>query len=102
MINVRTIKKLAENDGITLKNGKPINYKSGYQVATQGITTTDPAIAAKAVRSYGGNCGVWFSKGVYYVDKCLRVATKRDALVIGRACNQQSVLKWSDKSLVWC
>lgn len=29
MINIRTIRKLTENDGLTLKNGKPITYKTG-------------------------------------------------------------------------
>ena len=29
MINIRTIRKLAENDGLTLKNGKIIRYKTG-------------------------------------------------------------------------
>lgn len=39
MINIRSIRKLQDNDGLTLKNGKPITYKSGYQVATEGIET---------------------------------------------------------------
>lgn len=30
MINVRSLKKLKENDGLTLKNGKPIVCKSGW------------------------------------------------------------------------
>lgn len=28
MINIRTLKKLNENDGLTLKNGKCITYKA--------------------------------------------------------------------------
>lgn len=28
MINIRTLKKLNNNDGLTLKNGKIINYKA--------------------------------------------------------------------------
>ena len=102
MINIRTIKKLQNNDGLTLKNGKKIAYKSGYQVATEGAECASPAEAIKAVRSYGGNCGVWFSDGIYYIDKSKRVATKKDALRIGRECNQISILKWSDMSLIYC
>ena len=41
MINFRTLKKLNNNDGLTLKNGKLIMYKSGWQVATEGYETTD-------------------------------------------------------------
>ena len=49
MINIRTLKKLNNNDGLTLKNGKIITYKSGWQVATEGIETTDIVEAMKAV-----------------------------------------------------
>ena len=37
MINIRSIRKLGNNDGLTLKMGKKVNYKSGWQVATEGI-----------------------------------------------------------------
>lgn len=42
MINIRTIKKLADGDGLTLKNGKIKRYKSGYQVATNGVEVISP------------------------------------------------------------
>lgn len=45
MINIRTLKKLTNNDGLTLKNGKVITYKTGYQVATEGLETTDQQTA---------------------------------------------------------
>ena len=37
MINIRSIIKLTEGDGFTLKAGKKIQYKTGYQVAFEGI-----------------------------------------------------------------
>ena len=102
MINVRTLKKIKDNGGLTLKNGKPIVYKSGWQVATEGIETTDMVVAMKAIKAYSGNCGIWFSNGVWYIDKSKRVDTKREALEIGRACNQISILKWANMSLAYC
>jgi hypothetical protein len=102
MINIRSILKLKNNDGLTLKKGTPITYKSGYQVATEGIETTDPREAINAVKAYGGNCGVWFSEGIYYIDKSHRVSTKREALEVGRAHNQISVLNWRNMGLVYC
>lgn len=102
MINVRTLKKLNNNDGLTLKNGKLINYKSGWQVATEGKETRDVAEAMKMVREYKGNCGVWYSEGVYYVDKSHRVNTKREAMTIGRAHKQISVLCWRTMGLAYC
>lgn len=102
MINIRTLKKLNNNDGLTLKNGKLIMYKSGWQVATEGYETTDIKEAMKIIKALEGNCGVWFSNGIYYIDKSHRVNTKREALEVGRACQQISVLKWSTMSLVYC
>ena len=102
MINIRTILKLTENDGLTLKNGKAITYKSGWQVATEGVETTDARTAINAVKAYGGNCGVWYSEGIYYIDKSHRVSTKREAMEIGRACNQISVLCWRTMGLAYC
>lgn len=102
MINIRTIRKLVDNDGLTLKAGKPITHKTGWQVATEGIATTDPREAMKAVKAYSGNCGIWFADGVYYIDKSRRVNTRREALEIGRAGNQISILRWRDMGLVYC
>lgn len=102
MINIRSIKKLKENDGLTLKNGKSITYKTGWQVATEGIKTPDAREAINAVKAYNGNCGIWFSNGIYYIDKSKRVDTKREALEIGRACNQISILGWRRMNLAYC
>ena len=102
MINIRTIRKLANNDGLTLKNGKPITYKSGWQVADHGIEAKSAEEAIKAVRRMGGNCGIWLENGIYYIDKSHRVNTKREALKIGRECNQISVLCWKNMGLVYC
>lgn len=102
MINIRTLLKLKDNDGLTLKGGKPIRYKSGYQVATEGIITKNPKEAMRAIKQMNGNAGIWFSDKTYYVDKSHRVATKHEALKVGRENNQISVLRWRDMGLVYC
>lgn len=102
MINIHSILKLKENDGLTLKAGKIITYKTGWQVATEGIETTSAREAINAVKAYNGNCGIWFSNGIYYIDKSKRVNTKKEALEIGRACNQISVLGWKKMGLAYC
>lgn len=102
MINIRTLRKLQNNDGLTLKKGKPISYKSGWQVATEGVETTDITEAMKAIKSYCGDCGIWFSEGVWYIDKSRRISTKQEALRLGRNCNQISILKWATMELVYC
>lgn len=102
MINIRSILKLTENDGMTLKNGNKITYKSGWQVATEGVECKTAREAINAVKAYGGDCGVWYSNNTWFVDKSKRVSTKKEALRIGRECNQISILKWSNMSLVYC
>lgn len=102
MINIRTLKKITDNGGLTLKAGKPIAYKSGWQVATEGKETTDIREAMRMIKEYCGNCGIWFAGGIWYIDKSKRVNTKREAMEIGRACNQISVLRWRDMGLAYC
>ena len=102
MINIRTIKKIVENGGLTLKNGKVITYKSGWQVADHGIEAKNAEEAIKAVKAMGGNCGIWLENGIYYTDHSFRVNTKREAMEIGRAHNQISVLCWRTMGLAYC
>lgn len=102
MINIRTLKKITNNGGLTLKNGKPITYKTGWQVATEGKETTDIREAMQMIKAYGGNCGIWFADGVWYIDLSHRVNTKREAIEIGRAHNQISVLNWRNMGLAYC
>lgn len=94
MINIRSIIKLTEGDGFTLKAGKKIQYKTGYQVAFEGVETEDARIAINAVKAYGGNCGVWFENGIYYIDKGRRVSTKKEAIQTGNQFNQISIYDW--------
>ena len=102
MINIRTLRKLADNDGLTLKKGKVIIYKSGWQVATEGLETANIQEAMQMIRAYKGDCGVWYSNGIYYIDKSHRVNTKKEALRIGRECNQISILCWRNMGLAYC
>ena len=102
MINVRSIRKLENNDGITLKAGEIINYRSGWQVADYGIECNTAKEAIKAVKAYKGNCGIWYADGVYYVDHSFRVNTKREALAIGHKFNQISVYGWRSGKLAYC
>lgn len=102
MINVRSIKKLQNNDGLTLKNGKIIQYKTGWQVADYGEEATTPEAAIKIVKKMGGNCGIWYADGIYYIDHSFRVSTKKQALAIGRNYNQISIWGWQYKKLAYC
>ena len=101
MINIRTIRKLADGEGLTLKYGKIIRYKSGWQVADYGIETTSAQKAIEAVRRFGGNCGVWFEDGIYYIDHSFRVTTKHDAMLIAAETDQISIYGWRAGKLAY-
>jgi hypothetical protein len=102
MINVRSIRKLQNNDGMTLKSGRIITYRSGWQVADYGKEATTPEEAIKLVKEMEGNCGVWFADGIYYIDHSFRVATKAEAIAIGRTFQQISVWGWKTQRLAYC
>ena len=93
---------LANNGGFTIKKYNIVAYKTGWQVATSGIETKDIEAAKQAIESYNGSCGVWFADGIYYVDECQRVDTKKKALEIGRMCAQISVFGWKRGNLAYC
>ena len=107
-INVRTIRNLADNEGLTLRNGKIVEYKTGWQVGIRGIECRTPEEVTNYIHNglgRKGNIGIWFSDGVYYVDITQRITTKQDALNVGKAMNQQSIYGWRPRKkgqLVWC
>lgn len=99
---MKMLKALKNNDGLTLKKFTSVTYKTGYQVADYGIEAHTIEEAYQAIQQYEGNCGIWYSDGVYYVDHSFRIKTKKEALTIGKRYNQISILKWSDMSLIYC
>lgn len=96
-INVRTIRNLKENDGLTLRNGKIVEYKTGWQVGLHGLECKTAEEASEIIHSpicRKGNIGIWFSNGIYYIDISKRITTKAKALAVGEAMNQQCIYGW--------
>jgi hypothetical protein len=107
-INVRTIRNIQEDEGLTLRNGKIVEYKTGWQVGITGVTCRTPEEASALLHSglgRKGNIGIWLSDGIYYIDVSKRITTKKDALQVGKVMNQQSIFGWRPRKngqLVWC
>ena len=99
---IEQLANLKNLDGMTIKNYQAITYKTGWQVADCGVQCATVQEAVIAIAKYNGSCGVWLENGIYYIDHSFRVKTKKEALAIGRANNQISILKWSNMSLVYC
>lgn len=102
MINIRTLRKIGEGGGLTLRRGTPVAYKSGYQVATEGTTTSNIGEVRRLIKNFNGDCGLWLSQGIWYVDKSHREPTLKAALACGREHDQQTILRWRDLSLINC
>jgi hypothetical protein len=101
-INARSVRKLTDNQGLTLRNGKIVEYKTGWQVGLIGIECKTPEEVSELLhKGFGrkGNVGIWFSNGIYYVDISKRITTKQDALAVGRAMNQQSIYGWRPRKV---
>lgn len=106
-INVRTVRKLSNGDGFTLRNGKLVEYRGGWQVSTQlGVKVFTAEEAMVWVRWFSKrgknetscrNVGVWYNDGIYYVDCGNRVPTKKEAVKQGREANQISIYSWGRK-----
>ena len=107
-INVRTIRNIVEDGGLTLRNGKIVEYKTGWQVGITGVTCNTPEEVSALLHSglgRKGNVGIWLHDGIYYIDVSKRITTKKDALTIGKLMNQQSIYGWAPRKagqLVWC
>ena len=107
-INVRTIRNIREGEGLTLRNGKIVEYKTGWQVGITGVTCKTPEEVSALLHSglgRKGNIGIWLNEGIYYIDASKRITTKKDALQVGKVMNQQSIFGWRPRKkgqLVWC
>lgn len=95
------LKTLRDNDGLTLKKSKPVTYKTGYQVASDGVEVRHILDAVAAIIKYNGNCGVWLSNGIYYIDNSHHIRTKKEAMTLGHEWNQLSIFDWKKSALIW-
>ena len=104
-ITKATINSILNNGGATFNyNGERVQMKSGYQVSKQDLVIVPIAdfnkylikALVEMLDGRGEYLGVWVDNGKVYVDISCRVATKRDAMQMGRDLNQLSVLRWAD------
>ena len=104
-ITKATINSILNNGGATFNyNGERVQMKSGYQVSKQDLVIVPIAdfnkyLIKALIEMLGGRgeyLGVWVDGGKVYVDISCRVATKRDAMQMGRDLNQLSILRWAD------
>jgi hypothetical protein len=97
-----TLYKLRDGQGFTLKQGKKIHYKTGYQVATTGVECKSVNEAMNAIKSFNGNCGVWYYQGIFYIDNTKHIMGLHKAIELGRTFFQKTIYEWRSGKCIWC
>lgn len=105
-ITLATINSIKKNGGATFDyNGNRVAMKTGYQVSIEGLMTIEVRCMSKELikmliighlSKRGEYLGLWIDNDWLYIDISRRVATKKQAMEMGRELNQLSVLRWSD------
>jgi len=91
--------EIKESNGATIKNGKIVNYKTGYQVAINSKEKTFKRLG-NALRHIEKNelksVGLWCDSGVWYLDtNTVRITTKKEALQKAQENKQIGIWDWS-------
>lgn len=104
-ITKATVNSILRNGGATFNNNNErVTLKSGYQVSKCDllIISVDELnkdlikhLILTNLNSRGEYLGLWIDDGKVFIDVSCRVATKRDAMQMGRELNQISILKWA-------
>lgn len=104
-ITLATIKSIIKNGGATFNNkGVRVQMKTGYQVSKEDLIIIDINTfnkhilkeLLKKLSSRGEYLGVWIDSGKVYIDISCRIATKQEAIQIGKKLQQLSILRWRD------
>ena len=104
-ITLATINSIKRNGGATInKYGVRVSMKTGYQVSKRDLLIIPVCDlkkqllieAMKLLTSRSEYVGVWIDDGKAYIDISCRIATKKQAITMGRKLNQLSILRWSD------
>ena len=102
---------ILQNGGATVNaSGKPVTLKSGYQlsyktlkcISTKKLTNTLIAKILKSGLKRGCYAGFWVENGKVYCDLSKRIATKQQAVAIGKATGEIAVWDWKHGCNVYC
>ena len=92
---INILHTMQENGGATLRQGKPVQYETGYQVGLRGRKTRNIEIALDTIQKWGGNAGLWCYKGAWYIDESVHIADLKEAMELGKRYNQISIYDWA-------
>jgi hypothetical protein len=90
--------KIVSNGGATVKNGKIVSYKKGYQVAVNSVEKKFKALYEAldyAADNKLDSIGLWLDGGVWYMDtNTKRFTSRAEALKVAKENKQLAVWDW--------
>lgn len=104
-VNVRTVRKLTENEKLTLKNGKKISYSSGWQVPLFVYAVNTPNEAMRMARLFLTDLQETSDSNQYSIEILrvpagfqvsitYRVLTRHEAILKAGRYNYHSIYSW--------
>ena len=97
--------QIALNGGATIKRGKIVSYKKGFQVAVnsteqkfQALSEAIDYLKAQKLESVG----LWLDKGIWYMDtNTKRFTSKRKALKVAQQSQQLAIWDWKNGASIY-
>lgn len=105
-----TLKSIMQNNGGTLNSkGEVVSYNKGYQVSYKDLYIVPAYRLRKSFLIWCLDClkesdhlGIWVDNGKVYIDLSEHIATKKEALKLGKKRNQLSVWSWKAGEAIAC
>ena len=103
-LNVRSIRKIPMNGDVTIRNGHPVQYQTGYQVcvAVHPFATAEEVSRFLHTEGRKGQYTIRHSQTLWFVDEHRQVPTKKAALALARNYNRLTIYGWAKNEIIRC
>lgn len=103
-LNVRSIRKIPMGGDVTIRNGHPVQYQTGYQVcvAVHPFATAEEVSHFLHTEGRKGQYSIRHSQNLWFVDEHRQVPTKKAALALARRYNRLTIYGWAKNEIIRC
>lgn len=103
-LNVRSIRKIPLGGDVTIRNGHPVQYQTGYQVcvAVHPFATAEEVSRFLHTKGRKGQYTIRHSQTLWFVDEHRQIPTKKAALALARSCNRLTIYGWAKDEIIHC
>ena len=103
-LNVRSIRKIPVGGDVTIRNGHPVQYQTGYQVcvAVHPFATAEEVSRFLHAEGRKGQYTIRHSQSLWFVDEHRQIPTKKAALALARSHNRLTIYGWAKGEIIRC